>query len=433
MGLTHGLQDQRFEHHLTVHRVTEIAARRSQMLQQDPHHVAVGSKRPQLAVGRDGFGRFVQHLLGLGQQRAQLHRPDRAQQFVEKRLQILATGSQLRYRDDDARGVVPQHGPHESIQIAPLGQPEKREDLRPRDGAALPPEEEGDHLVQQGLGVPHPSFGRPGDGVDRLGLHRHLFGLGDERKPLRDELGGNGLQIETLTAGNDGGQDLVDFGGGENELHVFGGLLHRLEQNVPRHLGKHVDFVDDVDLVAAPHGTGQHVLGQLTHGLRAVPAGGVDLDHVEGTLFGHGPAVLAFAAGLALFGVQAVQRLGEDPGERGLADAPGAHEKIGVARPVLDDGVLEGTHHVLLAHHVGKPLGPPLSGDDLIDAHLEPASTQACWSLKISRSPDSARSSSSFIFDREKLPCSAVPWISMNSPDSAMTTFMSTSARESSS
>jgi len=52
---------------------------------------------------------------------------------------------------------------------------------------------------------------------------------------------------------------------------------------------------------------------------------------------------------------------------------------------------------------------------------------------KISFNPDSARSTSSLSCARVKLPFSAVAWVSTSPPSSVITTFMSTSAAESSS
>ncbi len=59
-------------------------------------------------------------------------------------------------------------------------------------------------------------------------------------------------------------------------------------------------------------------------------------------------------------------------------------------------------------------------------------STTRC-AAKISFSPTSARSMRPLSWLREKLPFSAVAWVSINPPSAVITTFMSTSAAESSS
>src|SRR3546814_4326065 len=55
-------------------------------------------------------------------------------------------------------------------------------------------------------------------------------------------------------------QQLLRVGGREQELDVLRRLLERLQQRIERRLGQHVDFVDQVDLVAAARG---HVLRAL--------------------------------------------------------------------------------------------------------------------------------------------------------------------------
>ena len=62
--------------------------------------------------------------------------------------------------------------------------------------------------------------------------------------------------------------------------------------------------------------------------------------------------------------VHAVQALGEDPGDRRLADAAGAAEEVGVGDPVQPDRVAERLDDVVLADDVLEPLGPVAAGDD---------------------------------------------------------------------
>ena len=52
--------------------------------------------------------------------------------------------------------------------------------------------------------------------------------------------------------------------------------------------------------------------------------------------------------------VLAVQRLGEDLGERGLAGAARAGEQVGMRDAILLDRGLQGAHDMFLAHDVGE-------------------------------------------------------------------------------
>ena len=58
------------------------------------------------------------------------------------------------------------------------------------------------------------------------------------------------LQVEALAARQHRHRHLARLGGGEDELHMLGRLLERLEQAVEGLLRQHVHLVDDVDLVA---------------------------------------------------------------------------------------------------------------------------------------------------------------------------------------
>ena len=433
MSFTHGLEDQRFKNDLTVKGITQKTSGRRQLFKQDAHHIAVGRKGPQLTVGSDTFRRFIQHQFRLRQQGTQLHGTQSAQQFFKKGLKIFPLAGKFRHHHDHSGRIVAQHGSRQRIQIPLVRQTEKGKHLFPGDGGAVSVKKEGDHLIQQGLGITHTAFGGTGDGGDSGRFHRHIFSLGDQRKSFSDQLGGNGLQIKPLTAGNDRGQHLVHFGRGKNKFYVGGRLFDGFQENVPRHFGKHVDFVDDIDLVLAAHRTGKDIFSQFTHGLRIVAAGGVDFDDIKRTLLRHGTAVFTLTAGFAVHRRKAVECFGKNTGQSGFTDPPGTHKKIGVAGTVPGDRIAQRPHNVLLPHNISETAGTPFPGYDLIFAHLIPASIHWRCSSKICFKPCSARSRSSFMRLLEKVPCSAVPWISMNSPDSAIMTFISTSARESSS
>ena len=255
-----------------------------------------------------------------------------------------------------------------------------------------------------------------------------MLRIGNQLQPFRDQPGGDRLQIEPLTAGNDRGQNLMHFRGGKDELHMLRRFLHGFQQHVPRRFAEHVNFVDDVDFVPAADRTGQRVVGQFPHVSGGVSAGGIHLHHIQTAFGGDFPATCAFAARLAVFRMLAIQRFGENPRQRGLADAPGPDKQVCVRGPPAADRIFQRPDHMPLPDHVGKSLRPPLPGDDLILAHGILSRTSRCMA-KIRFSPDSARSSNSPIRDRENGFPSAVPCTSTSCPDSVITTFISTSAR----
>ena len=143
-------------------------------------------------------------------------------------------------------------------------------------------------------------------------------------------------------------------------------FLKRFQQRVEGLLGQHVDFIDDVNLVATAGGQVAQLFAQFSYLVDAAIGCTVDLDNIQvGTLndFAAGLAGVAGLNGGALF---AVERLGQQAGHGGLADAPGAREQVGVGHAAELNRVFEGTGNVLLFNNVVKGLGPPFSRRNLV-------------------------------------------------------------------
>ena len=107
-----------------------------------------------------------------------------------------------------------------------------------------------DRLVEHRQTVARRALGRPGDDRQRLRLDLDGFRLGDLGEMRGELVGGDAAKVEALAARQDRDRHLVDLGGREQELHMLRRLLKCLQQGVESILGKHVDFVDDVDLEA---------------------------------------------------------------------------------------------------------------------------------------------------------------------------------------
>ena len=123
-------------------------------------------------------------------------------------------------------------------------------------------------------------------------------------------------------------------------------------------------LVDDVDLEPAAGGRRFQVLLQISDLLDAAVRGGVDLDDVQrkvavDLLAGAASvARFAFFAELGVLGAFfAVQELGDEPGGRGLARAPGAIKKIGMRETVLAGRVPKDLHVGLLAQEIVQKPG----------------------------------------------------------------------------
>ena len=194
------------------------------------------------------------------------------------------------------------------------------------------------HLVQSGEGVAGRSPAPADGGVDRVVVETETGVVTDLAEETDEDVGPEQPELEVLGPAPDGGEDLLGFGGGQDEDDVTGGLLQGLEQSVGRRRREHVDLVDDVDLPAARRA--QSGVGhQFAHGVDTVVGGGVQLVDVERRPPGDLDTGVADPAGFSALGRRAVEGLGQDAGRRCLARAPGATEQVGVADPVVADGV----------------------------------------------------------------------------------------------
>ncbi len=127
-----------------------------------------------------------------------------------------------------------------------------------------------------------------------------------------------------------------------------------------------MDFVDDVDAVLSAKGRELHVLANLPHVVDAGIGGAVDLHHIDGGALCDFEAVDAGVAGVAGWSLFAVQRLGQNAGDRGFADSAGAGKEIGMRNAFRVDRIHQRLNDVRLADHIIERAGSVFSGGDLI-------------------------------------------------------------------
>ena len=158
---------------------------------------------------------------------------------------------------------------------------------------------------------------------------------------------------------------LLRIGGRQYELDVARRLFERFQHRIEGVAREHVHFVDDVDLEAPAGRRVERVFQQLAHVVDLRIRGSVEFDQVDvaaGVDIGAGAAL---AAGLGADAGFAIERLGDNARQRGLADAAGAGEQVGVMQPLLGERIGQRPDDVLLPDQFGKRFGPPLAGEDL--------------------------------------------------------------------
>jgi hypothetical protein len=94
-------------------------------------------------------------------------------------------------------------------------------------------------------------------------------------------------------ARQDRDRHLANLGRREDEFYMLRRLLERLQQAVEGLRGKHVDFIDDVDLVARRDGAVAHLLDDLADIVDTGVGSGVHLDDIDMTAFHDRGAMLA--------------------------------------------------------------------------------------------------------------------------------------------
>ncbi len=224
----------------------------------------------------------------------------------------------------------------------------------------------GDGLVSQAHGVAHRTIGRAPQQPQGIRLEWHVFGGQNMAEVLDHPLRAHVLQRELQAARQDGGRQFLRVGGGEDELDVGRRLFQRLEQGVERVGREHVHFVDQVDLEAPTARGVLHVIEQFAGVLDLGAAGGVDLDQVDETAFVDLPAYRTGAAGRGGDAGFAVQALGDDTGNGGLAHAPGTGEQVGVVQALVVQGIDQGLEHMGLADHFAERARTPFTCKNLI-------------------------------------------------------------------
>ena len=226
-------------------------------------------------------------------------------------------------------------------------------------------------LFEGGFSVAESTLGLAGDKDKSLVGDLDLFGIGDFAEMGGDDGVGDAAEIEPLATGEDGGGEFLDLGGGEDELHVGGGLLQRFEESVESLAGEHVNFVDDVDFEFSAGGGVGNTVAEILDLVDAAVGGAVDLEDVETAAFGDLLADVFVGVEVDPRALRAVEGFGEDAGGGSFADAAGTDKEEGMGKAALSDGVREGFDDVFLPDEFREGAGAVFTGEDEIGHGVE--------------------------------------------------------------
>ena len=224
----------------------------------------------------------------------------------------------------------------------------------------------GNGLVQQGERIAHAAARAVGDqpetaffAVDFLSLENPPQLPGDfARRQL--------LQVELQATRQHRHRHLLRIGGRQDEQDVRRRLFQRLQHGVEGVIGELVDFVDHVDLVAARRRRVGRAFQQVHHLVHAAIRRRVHFDVIHVAAGIDFRARAAFAAGCGGDARFAVQGLGQNARDGGLADAARAGEQVGVVQPTAGQRVSQRLDHVFLPDKGFERTRTPFAGQNLI-------------------------------------------------------------------
>ena len=156
------------------------------------------------------------------------------------------------------------------------------------------------------------------------------------------------------------------FGGGENKFHVAGRLLQGLEEGVEGLVGKHMDLIDDVDLIVSLGGCILALFPKEAHVLDAVVGSTVDFDDIHAGAVHDGAGDLGIVVGIRGRAALGIEGFGEEPGGGGLSGSPRTDKEKGMSDPLVFDGIGQGPDDMVLPDQLIELLGAPTSGNDLV-------------------------------------------------------------------
>ena len=232
----------------------------------------------------------------------------------------------------------------------------------------------GDGLVEQRQGITNGALRRARYQRQRRRFDLYSFFAGDALKMLHQHRRIDATQVKALAARQHRHRYLADLSGGEDELGVRRRLFQGLEQRVERRAREHVDFVEDIDLVARRHRGVADGVVDLAHVVHAVVGGGVHFEYVDVAALDDGLAMHAHRRhrdgrpGDRAVGQFVVERAGEDAGGGCLADAAHAGEDPSLRDAAGLERIRDRAHHGVLADEVVEAGGAVFAGEHAVAA-----------------------------------------------------------------
>ena len=225
---------------------------------------------------------------------------------------------------------------------------------------------EGNGLIQQAERIAHAAVRCARQQLQCRTIGVHFFGVQQVLQVTGNQRHRQALEIELQTARQHRSRQLLWIGGGQQELDVRWWFFQRFQQGVETVRRQHVDFVDQVDLVACARRRILDIVQQLAGILYLGAGGGIHFDQVHAAAFVDLHTTRTLTAGFGTDAGFTIQGFGKNTCNGGLAHAARAGKQVSVVQTIVVQRIDQGSQDVLLTHHFGKLARPPFTRQDLI-------------------------------------------------------------------
>ena len=247
-------------------------------------------------------------------------------------------------------------------QVNDAGTIGKAEHLTGRLGSDLPCPM-GDGLIQQRQGITGRAFTCARDHLQGIIFDGDIFLL-TQAAHIGRHLGGvDAAQIKALAAGENRNGHFANFGGRENEFHMFGRLLECFQQTIEGCCREHMHLIDDVDLVAGTDRLIARRFDDLSDIVDRGVGSGVHFHDVDMAAFHDGLTMAAHflhidGRGVDFTGDLIIERSSENTGGGRLAHTANPGQHIGLSDAARRESIGKGPDHRPLPDHVIKACRP---------------------------------------------------------------------------
>ena len=287
-------------------------------------------------------------------------------------IEIRPQGSNLGDLGHGSGCILAQHCLQQLVQVVMIEGPQHGEHALQAHAAVAV----GQRLIREAQGIAHAAVGRLGQGQQGARLEgltlliQHPFELPGDLGLIQT------LQMKLQAARQYGDGELLRIRGGQQEFHIGGRLFQGFEQRIEAVARQHVHFIDEVHLETTTGRTVLHVVEQLSGVFHLGAGRRIDFQQIDEIALIDLAAGIAHTARMAADPLLAVEALGQNAGDGGLAHPAGPAQQVGMVKPSLIQGIGQGSQHMLLADHLFKRMGAPFARQNLI------AHRSRCWETR---------------------------------------------------